>query len=161
MTRDDLQRRFLAQHSVAVLEKCCNHSNVATMLQRCVALKIMVSCNITLLEKVWVLPQESNLQLGYWSRSSTTELWERFVGAKAFKLSSHSLCTSSILHLVNPKHFAKVFKRNWAKCLWKKKIWRGMEGANRVYHGSWANSELAGGFCWRLESFRSEFTANF
>ena len=26
VTRDDLQRRFLAQHSVAELEQCCNHS---------------------------------------------------------------------------------------------------------------------------------------
>ena len=33
-----------------------------------------------------------------------------------------------------------------------KKNWRGMEGANRVYHGSWANSELAGGFCWRMSA---------
>ena len=44
-----------AQHSVAMLEQCCNHSkqcrnnvviirnNVATMLQRCVALKIVVA----------------------------------------------------------------------------------------------------------------------
>ena len=36
VTRDDLQGRFLAQHSVAMLEQCCNHSkqcpnNVATM----------------------------------------------------------------------------------------------------------------------------------
>ena len=34
--RDDLQRRFLAQHSVAMLEQCCKHSkhcrnNVATL----------------------------------------------------------------------------------------------------------------------------------
>ena len=34
--RDDSQRRFLAQHSVARLEQCCNHSkqcrnNVATL----------------------------------------------------------------------------------------------------------------------------------
>ena len=27
-----------------------------------------------------------------------------------------------------------------------------MEGANRVYHGSWANSELAGVFCWRMSA---------
>ena len=26
LTRDDSQRRFLAQHSVAMLEQCCNHS---------------------------------------------------------------------------------------------------------------------------------------
>ena len=31
VTRDDLQRRFLAQHSVAMLEQCCN--NVATLEQ--------------------------------------------------------------------------------------------------------------------------------
>ena len=36
ITRDDLQRPFLAQHSVAMLEKCCNYSkqcrnNVATL----------------------------------------------------------------------------------------------------------------------------------
>ena len=36
VTRDDLQERFLAQHRVAMLEQCCNHSkqcpnNVATM----------------------------------------------------------------------------------------------------------------------------------
>ena len=36
MTRDDLQRQFLAQHSVAMLEECCNHwkqcrNNVATL----------------------------------------------------------------------------------------------------------------------------------
>ena len=26
VTRDDSQRRFLAQHTVAMLEQCCNHS---------------------------------------------------------------------------------------------------------------------------------------
>ena len=36
VTRDDSQRRFLARHSVAMLEQCCNHSkqcrnNVATL----------------------------------------------------------------------------------------------------------------------------------
>ena len=36
VTRDDSQRRFLAQHSVAMLEQCCNYSkqcrnNVATL----------------------------------------------------------------------------------------------------------------------------------
>ena len=36
VTLDDAQRRFLAQHSVAMLEQCCNHSkqcrnNVATL----------------------------------------------------------------------------------------------------------------------------------
>ena len=36
VTRDDSQRRFLAQHSVAMLEQCCNYSkqcrnNIATL----------------------------------------------------------------------------------------------------------------------------------
>ena len=36
VTRDDSQGRFLAQHSIAMLEQCCNHSkqyrnNVATL----------------------------------------------------------------------------------------------------------------------------------
>ena len=36
VTRDDLQRPFLAQHSVAMLEQCCNYSkqcrnNVTTL----------------------------------------------------------------------------------------------------------------------------------
>ena len=34
--------------------------------------------------------------------------YERFVGAKAVKLSSHSICTSSILPLVHPKNFAQL-----------------------------------------------------
>ena len=37
MYRNDLQRRFLAEHSVAMLKQCCN--NVVT----CVALKIVVA----------------------------------------------------------------------------------------------------------------------
>ena len=42
------KKQFLAQHSVAMLEQCCNYSkqcrnNVASMLQRCVALKIVVA----------------------------------------------------------------------------------------------------------------------
>ena len=52
VTRDNSQRRFLAQHSVAMLEQCCNHSkqcrnNVATLCcaknRRCES----YSCNIT------------------------------------------------------------------------------------------------------------------
>ena len=42
VTRGDSQRRVLAQHSVAMLEQCCNHSKQYRnniMLQRCVALK--------------------------------------------------------------------------------------------------------------------------
>ena len=36
VTRDDAQRQFLAQHGVAMLEQCCNHSkrcrnNAATL----------------------------------------------------------------------------------------------------------------------------------
>ena len=43
-TRDDSQRPFLAQHSTAMLEECWNHwNNVGTMLQRCVALKIVLA----------------------------------------------------------------------------------------------------------------------
>ena len=41
VTRDDSQRQFLAQHSVAMLEQCCNYSkNVG---ERCAALKIVVA----------------------------------------------------------------------------------------------------------------------
>ena len=48
VTRDDAQRRFLAQHSVVMLEQCWNNvvtirNDVATMLQRRVALKIVVA----------------------------------------------------------------------------------------------------------------------
>ena len=32
VTQDDSQRRFLAQHSVAMMEQCC--INIKTMLQR-------------------------------------------------------------------------------------------------------------------------------
>ena len=41
LTRNDSQRRFLAQHSVENIATIRN--NVATMLQRCVALKIVVA----------------------------------------------------------------------------------------------------------------------
>ena len=34
----------------------------------------------------------------------------------------------------------------------KKTTRKKMEGAKRVYHGSWANSKLAGGFCWRMSA---------
>ena len=42
------KKQFLAQHSVAMLEQCCNYSkqcrnNVASMLQLSVALKIVVA----------------------------------------------------------------------------------------------------------------------
>ena len=44
VTLDDSQRRFLVQHSVVMLENVVNIRNdVATMLQRCVALKIVVA----------------------------------------------------------------------------------------------------------------------
>ena len=39
VTRNESQQRFLAQHSVAMLEQCCNH----VMMQGCVALKIVVA----------------------------------------------------------------------------------------------------------------------
>ena len=47
VTRDDSQRRFLAQHSVAMLGQCwinvaTMRNNVTTMLQRCIALKIVL-----------------------------------------------------------------------------------------------------------------------
>ena len=40
VTRYDSRRRFLAQHSVAMLEQCCNYSR---QCRRCVALKIIVA----------------------------------------------------------------------------------------------------------------------
>ena len=44
VTRDYSQRRFLAQHSVVMLENVVpTRNDVATMLQRCVALKIVVA----------------------------------------------------------------------------------------------------------------------
>ena len=45
VTRDDTQRRFLAQHSLAMLENnvATIRNNIATMLQRCFALKIVVA----------------------------------------------------------------------------------------------------------------------
>ena len=48
VTQDDSQRRFLAQHRVAMLEQCCNYTkqcrnNVVTMSQRYVVLKIVVA----------------------------------------------------------------------------------------------------------------------
>ena len=57
VTRDDSQRRFLAQNSAAMFEQCCNHSkqccnNVATLCcaKNKSSLRI-VSCNITLRER--------------------------------------------------------------------------------------------------------------
>ena len=44
VTRDYSQRRFLAQHSVAMLEQCCNYSKQCrNNVQRYVALKIVVA----------------------------------------------------------------------------------------------------------------------
>ena len=34
VTRDDSQRRFLVQHSIAMLEQCCNNLKQCRMLQR-------------------------------------------------------------------------------------------------------------------------------
>ena len=31
VTRDDLQQQFLVQHSVAMLEQCCNYSNIVEL----------------------------------------------------------------------------------------------------------------------------------
>ena len=124
VTRDDLQRRFLGQQCWKNVVTIRN--NVATMLQRCVALKIAVSCNITLLRTAMYKRFINSIIIIIISGKSlssptgvepTTLLYvtgpdplplsyKRFVGAKAVKLSSHSICTSSILHLVHPKHFA-------------------------------------------------------
>ena len=38
VTRDDLQRRFTAQHSIAMLEQCCNHS------KQCCNNTVMLCC---------------------------------------------------------------------------------------------------------------------
>ena len=44
VTRDDLQRPFLAQHSIAMWNNVLTiRNNVATMSQRCVAIKIDVA----------------------------------------------------------------------------------------------------------------------
>ena len=44
VTWDDSQRRFLAQHGVAMLEQCCNCSKQCrSNVQRRVALKIVVA----------------------------------------------------------------------------------------------------------------------
>ena len=43
LTRDDLQRRFWAQHSVAILEQCCN------VVLRWKSSLRFVSCNVTLI----------------------------------------------------------------------------------------------------------------
>ena len=49
VTRDDLQRRFLSQHGVAMLEQCCNRSkqccnNIATLWcaknRRCISSRV-------------------------------------------------------------------------------------------------------------------------
>ena len=50
VTRDDSQRRFLVQHSVAMLEQCCNHSkqcrNNAVMLS-CAKIRCCESSRVT------------------------------------------------------------------------------------------------------------------
>ena len=53
VTWNDSQQQLLAQHSIAMLEQCCNYSQQsATMLQCCIelihSLLWIVSCNITL-----------------------------------------------------------------------------------------------------------------
>ena len=47
--QDDLQRRFLGQHSVAtLLRRCFECYNIVPTLQRCVALKIVVANHRTI-----------------------------------------------------------------------------------------------------------------
>ena len=53
VTWNDSQQQLLTQHSIAMLEQCCNYSKQsATMLQCCIelihSLLRIVSCNITL-----------------------------------------------------------------------------------------------------------------
>ena len=45
VTRDDWQRRFLAQRRVAMLKQCCNFSKPCgnNVKQRCVSLKVVVA----------------------------------------------------------------------------------------------------------------------
>ena len=65
VTRDDSQPRFLAQHSVAMLEQYCNYSkqccnNVATLCCAKKSLLRIVSCKITLQSRqVKRTPQDS------------------------------------------------------------------------------------------------------
>ena len=70
VTREDSLRLFLAQHSIAMLEQSFEtvvSNNVATMLQRCVALKIVVAIKEVLLRQkldfqIQSTPDNSNLQ---------------------------------------------------------------------------------------------------
>ena len=64
VTRDDSQRRFLAQHSVAMLEQCCNLSKQCcnTVLRLKSSLRI-VSCNVTLTQWIGHLRIVSSLCL--------------------------------------------------------------------------------------------------
>ena len=64
-TRDDSQRRFLAQHSVAMLEECCNHSkqcrnNVAPL------------CNITVRFYNRISATNSNIRISLLSVMNST-----------------------------------------------------------------------------------------
>ena len=47
VTRDDSKRRILAQHSIAMLEQCCNHAFETMSQQCCDAVLRIVSCSIT------------------------------------------------------------------------------------------------------------------
>ena len=61
VTQDDSQRRFLAQHSVAMLEQCCSHSkqcrnNVATLCyaknRRCESSRLTSPLKVMLRETI-------------------------------------------------------------------------------------------------------------
>ena len=47
VTRNDSQPRFVAQHSVAILEQCCNHSKQCCSNDATLRCAKIVSCNIT------------------------------------------------------------------------------------------------------------------
>ena len=56
-TRDDSQRRFLTQHSVVILEQCCNYSkqcrsNVATLCYAKSESLRIITCNIAFIIKI-------------------------------------------------------------------------------------------------------------
>ena len=64
VTRDDSQRRFLTQHSVAILEQCYNYSkqcrnNVATLY--CAKIVRCESSRVTSPKKRWLLKGYANL----------------------------------------------------------------------------------------------------
>ena len=48
VTRNDSQPRFVAEHSVTILEQCCNHSKQCDSNDAKMCCAKIVSCNITL-----------------------------------------------------------------------------------------------------------------